>query len=104
MPVPATHRSRIGRSPWLSVRRQTTILLGVALLLALWQSGAVEPFVLAIPAYGIYFLLHTPLEYLGFVGIEGSPTIFWISAVLWLYVLCATVLAIVERVGTWRES
>lgn len=103
MSAAPTQRLRSAATPWLTVRRQATIFLGVGLLLAVWLSGVVEPFVLGLPAYLIYFALHTPLEQLGYVPIEGSTTIFWISAVLWLYVLCSGVLALAIRASTARR-
>lgn len=93
---------RIGRAiePWLAVDRQAVILLGVGFLFALWLSGTFEPFILGLPSYLIYFLLHTPLEAVGLVGIEGSPTIFWTSAFLWLYLFSAGMLYVAIKIDS----
>lgn len=99
MAVPPT-LSGTGLTPWLSAQRQATILFGVGLLFALWLSGTIEPFILGLPTYLIYFVLHTPLEAVGLVGIEGSPTIFWASAFLWLYCFSAGMLYVAVKIDS----
>jgi hypothetical protein len=90
---------------WLTVERQAPIVLGVLLLLGLWVGNVVEPFALGIPSYAIYFLVSGLGQHLGLVGIEGSRTIFWASAVLWLYVCCTVLLAVSIAVArTFGES
>lgn len=95
----ASSPTDISGSPggWLSLERQGPILAGVLLLLGLWRWEVIEPFALGLPAYAIYVPLSEVGRQLGFVGIEGSQALFWVSASVWLYLFCAVALFVTIR-------
>ena len=74
------------------------------LLLSLWVGEIIDPFILGIPAYAVYFVLSEPLKQLGVLGIEGSPALFWISAIIWLYLFCAGALYVAMALGDLRGT
>ncbi|MDY7082598.1 MAG: hypothetical protein SXQ77_09395 [Halobacteria archaeon] len=94
----------VRNTDWLSLENQAVVVLGVAVLFALWWSELVTPFLLGLPSYAVYLPLSGALQAVGLIGIEGSTTVFWISAFVWLYVFCSCVLWVTGKALGLRET